>query len=294
MRNLLQLIVRYSNFLLLLGLEVVAFILIVRGNHYHHVVLSGASNAVVAGMQQTYDNITSYFRLRNDNALLLEENARLNAEIMSLRNADDNPQYANDTITGQGQIGVNAGLGQVNGRTDAPYVSTDLDYTFIPARVIAFSNDRHRNYLTLNKGERDGITIDMGVIGTNGIVGVIQEVSTHFAVVAPIIHEGIYISAMIRKNNYLATLHWHMPDISTASLEDVARHVDVRVGDTIVTSGMSAIFPANMPIGIVKNVSLGEGDSYYDIDVSLATDFHSVRTVHVLQFAHRAELDSIQ
>ena len=134
----------------------------------------------------------------------------------------------------------------------------------------------------------------MGVIGKDGIVGVVQSVSTHFAVVAPIIHEGIFISSMIRKNDYMATLHWHMPDIHTASLEDVARHVDVRVGDTIVTSGMSAIFPADMPVGVVSDVSLGEGDSYYGIDVRLATDFNSLRTVTVLQYAHRAELDSIR
>ncbi|MBO4361645.1 MAG: rod shape-determining protein MreC, partial [Paludibacteraceae bacterium] len=174
------------------------------------------------------------------------------------------------------------------------YVQADLAYSFIPARVIAYSNDRHHNYITLNKGRRDGITPDMGVIGKDGIVGVVQSVSTHFAVVAPIIHEGIFISSMIRKNDYMATLHWHMPDIHTASLEDVARHVDVRVGDTIVTSGMSAIFPADMPVGVVSDVSLGEGDSYYDIDVRLATDFNSLRTVTVLQYAHRAELDSIR
>lgn len=266
MRNLLQLIVRYSNFLLLVGLEVVAFILVGRGNRYQYVAAAGAANAVTGSIQQATDNVASYFLLRADNAQLLEENARLNAEIMSLLNAQDSAKT---------------------------YISSDLNYSFIPARVIAFSSDRHHNYLTINKGSRDGITPDMGVIGKDGIVGVVQTVSTHFAVVAPVIHEGIYISSMIRKNNYMATLHWHMPDIGKASLEDVARHVDVQQGDTIVTSGMSAIFPANLPVGVVSEVSLGEGDSYYDIDVQLATDFHCLRTVHVLQFAHRNELDSI-
>jgi len=271
MRNLLQLIVRYSNFLLLVGLEVVAFIFVIRGNKYQQVAASGAANAVTGYVQLMTGNVTSYFRLRSDNALLLEENARLNAEIMSLLNARE-----------------------VAGVTDSTYVCSDLDYSFIPARVIAFSDDRHHNYLTLNKGRRDGITPDMGVIGKDGIVGVVQAVSTHFAVVAPIIHEGIFISSMIRKNGYMSTLHWHMPDTRKANLEDVARHVDIEVGDTIVTSGMSAIFPADMPVGVVSKVALGEGDSYYGIDVQLSTDFHSLRTVHVLKFAHREELDSIQ
>ena len=290
MRNLLQLIVRYSNFLLLVGLEVVAFILVVHGNKYQQVALSGAANAVTASVHLMTDNVTSYFRLRSDNAQLLEENARLNAEIMQLYNDQTRQRHGNDTATTR-QRALGSPMSEAE---NGEYVQADLAYSFIPARVIAYSNDRHHNYITLNKGRRDGITPDMGVIGKDGIVGVVQSVSTHFAVVAPIIHEGIFISSMIRKNDYMATLHWHMPDIHTASLEDVARHVDVRVGDTIVTSGMSAIFPADMPVGVVSDVSLGEGDSYYDIDVRLATDFNSLRTVTVLQYAHRAELDSIR
>jgi len=274
MRNLLQLILRYSNFLLLVGLEVVAFMLIVRGNRYHYVAAQGAANVVVGGVQLMCDNVASYFRLRADNALLLEENTRLKAEVLALQNRQEPMDQAADSVS-------------------PCYTYADKDYTFIPARVIAYSNDRHHNYLTLNKGSRDGITEDMGVVGKDGIVGVVQSVSTHFAVVAPVIHEGIYISSLLRKNGYLATLHWRMPDTRKAVLEDVARHVDVQQGDTIVTSGMSAIFPADLPVGVVSEVSLGEGDSYYDIDVALATDFHSLRTVHVLQFAHRAELDSI-
>ena len=283
MRNLLQLIVRYSNFLLFVGLEVVAFILIVRGNRYQYVAASGAANVVVGGVETMREDVSSYFRLRVDNAALMEENARLNAEIMALKNARDNGLVASDSATTDGRQAW-----------EAAYVSADLDYSFVPARVIAFSSDRHHNYITLNKGRRDGITPDMGVVGKDGIVGVVQTVSNHFAVVAPVIHEGIYISAMLSKNGYLATLHWHAPDIREAGLEDVARHVHVAVGDTVVTSGMSVIFPAGVPVGVVEEVNLGEGDSYYDIDVQLATDFRSLRTVQILQYAHRAELDSLQ
>lgn len=288
MRNLLEMIVRYSNFLLLLGLEVVAFIFVINGNKYQHVAASGAANAITGSLQLAQDNVSSYFHLRTDNAQLLEENARLNAEVLRLLNVQDT-----DSDRCRADIGSLSDRYRTYIGSDAPYISSDLNYAFIPARVIAFSDDRHRNYITLNKGERDGITPDMGVVGKDGIVGVVQSVSSHFAVVAPVIHEGIYISAMISKNNYMATLHWHTPDISTAKLEDVARHVDVQAGDTIVTSGMSAIFPAGLPVGVVSAVKLGDGDSYYDIKVHLATDFHSLRTVHILQYAHRNELDSI-
>lgn len=289
MRNLLQFIVRYSNFLLLLGLEVVAFMFVVRGNKYQYVAASGAANAVTGSIQIMQDNLATYFRLRSDNAQLLEENARLNAEIMLFSTGQTRKRDVNDTLSTRNRDG---GITLLEADNNG-YIPADLDYTFVPARVIAFSDDRHHNYLTLNKGARDGITPDMGVIGKDGIVGVVQTVSTHFAVVAPVIHEGIYISSMIRKNNYMAALHWHRPDIRQAKLEDVARHVQVEVGDTIVTSGMSAIFPANMPVGVVSAVSLGEGDSYYDINVQLATDFKSLRTVHILQYTHRNELDSI-
>ena len=207
MRNLLQLIVRYSNFLLLLGLEVVAFIFVVRGNRYQQVAASGAANAVTGSIQLMQDNVNSYFRLRADNAQLLEENAQLNAEIMHLLNMQEN-----DTNVCRAVYESSTSRFRSNSEGQGAYVSSDLDYTFIPAHVIAYSNDRHHNYLTLNKGSRDGITPDRGVIGKDGIVGVVQTVSTHFSVVAPVIHEGIYISSMISKNNYVATLHWHVPD----------------------------------------------------------------------------------
>ena len=252
MHNLLQLIVRYSNFLLLLGLEVVAFVFVVHGNKYQQVAASGAANVVTGSIQLAHDNITSYFHLRADNAQLLEENARLNAEILELQNGQTRKRDVNDTLTTRNREPLSS--------EETPYIRADLDYAFIPARVIAFSDDRHHNYITLNKGSRDGVTPDMGVIGKDGIVGVVQSVSNHFAVVAPVIHEGIFISAMIRKNNYMATLHWRAPNIHRAELEDVARHVDVKLGDTIVTSGLSAIFPADVPVGIVSAVSLGEGD----------------------------------
>ena len=287
MRNLLQLIIRYSNFLLFLGLEVVAFIFVVRGNRYQYAAMHGAANVIVGGMQQTQNNIVSYFRLRSDNELLLEENARLHAEILALLNAQEDKNQTNETESRENRVEGNTGV-------EPAYIASDLDYTFIPARVIAFSDDRHHNYLTLNRGARDGVTTDMGVIGKDGIVGVVQTVSNRFCVVAPVIHEGLYISSMIRKNGYMATLHWRAPDISHAGLEDVARHVDIADGDTIVTSGLSAIFPADIPVGVVRKVKIGEGDSYYDVDVALATDFHSLHTVHILNYAHRNELDSIR
>lgn len=283
MRNLLQLIIRYSNFLLFLGLEVAAFIFVVRGNRYQYATIQGAANVVMGGMQQTQENIVSYFRLKSDNARLLEENARLNERILALENVRQNTlQYA-DTLSDT-----------VEEKSAERYTFAHLAYTYTPARVIAYSNDRHHNYLTLNRGTRDGITPDMGVIGKDGIVGVVQTVSTHFCVVAPVIHEGIYISSMISKNGYMATLHWHAPDITCADLEDVARHVDISEGDMIVTSGLSAIFPPDVPVGRVKRLEIGEGDSYYSVKVELATDFRSLHTVHILNYAHRNELDSIQ
>ena len=293
MRNLLQLIVRYSNFLLLVGLEVVAFIFVIRGNKYQQVVSAGAANAVTAGIQLANDNVTSYFRLRTDNAQLLEQNTRLLEQNMLLQ-AENTRLLEQVVPTALPPTKVRQRPDNGRGAYQEHPMMSDMDYAYIPARVIAFSNDRHHNYITLNKGRRDGLNPDMGVIGKDGIVGVVQTVSTHFAVVAPVIHEGLFISSKIRKNDYMSTLHWHVPDTRHAALEDVARHVDVEVGDSIVTSGMGAIFPADMPVGVVSEVSIGEGDSYYDIDVELATDFRSLRTVHVLKYNLRAELDSIQ
>ena len=176
MRNLIQILLRYSNFLIFLILEVVAFILICTSNDYQRSAVWSGANRLVAGCNQIQSNIGDYFSLRAENELLAMENAQLKTELMLL---------ANQT--------------ELTAERDSQYIYSHLDWEYIPAKVIATSTNKQHNYLTINKGTRDNIQVDMGVIGADGIVGIISAVGEKYALVVPVIHTEISISSKIKE-----------------------------------------------------------------------------------------------
>ncbi len=248
MENLLRFIRKYSNFLIFLVLEVFAFWLIGSYNTYPQSKILSTSNAFLAWQDECISNIKDYFLLSSDNLRLVEENARLRSAL----------QWADS----------------IDYRT--------IDSLYIPAKVIRFTTGEFRNYLTINKGSADGITEGMGVRNDQGAVGVVCTVNEHYAVVLPIIHIDANLSCRFLKNDYLANLRWQGGNPDYASLQDVASHIPVCVSDTLVTSGLTAHFPEGVPVGVVDNVSLQQGDSYYTIRVRLNTDFRKIKYVEVI------------
>ena len=272
MKNLLQLILRSSNFLLFLALEVVAVVLLVAANDYPHSVFLSSTNIAVGSMRRGANNLASYFRLGKQNEALLTQNANLLEQLL-------NAGLPNDSL--HDSINVE------------PSKSLADAYSVIPAQVIDRTTHRQHNYITLNKGHHDGIEPNMGVVGKDGVVGIVRNVSEHYAIVVPLIHDGWRLSVILPQHDYQATIHWAGGNPTRTQLEDVARHVELFPGDTVLTSGLSAIFPRNLPVGVVETVDLNEGDSYYTACVRLATDFRNLYTVNVLMYKHRNELDSI-
>lgn len=271
MRNIWHFILRYSNFLLFLALEVVAFLLIIHNNDYQHSAALSSANCMTASINQQVAAVQDYFSLRATNEELTQQNAELQDEIMHLKNK---LEYRKEN--------------------DPTYKYSQLDYKFIPAKVVAATLGKQHNYLTINKGIRDDIQENMGVICHDGVVGVIKTVSEQFAIVVPVIHTKMNISARLPQDYSVCSIHWPGKSSRYAELEDVGRHCIVSVGDTIRTSGLSNIFPENIIIGIIDKADLTENDSYYHISLRLSVDFPSLTYVHVLSNGTRAELDSIQ
>ncbi len=263
MRNLLEFLARYSNTLLFVLLEVVALVLIVVNNAYQKSAVFSSCNTVAAGMYTVSDNIGSYFSLKTDNQRLADENVALRERINQLEN-----ELALSTDTQP---------------HDSGYVYADKNLTYVAARVINATTNRQHNYLTINKGCTDGIAEDMGVICDAGVVGVVCAASEHFALVIPILHTDLSISSKFLRNDYVGSLHWDGRDIQHARLADVARHVDVQTGDAVVTSGLSSIFPPEIPVGIVEKATVTDHDAFYDIRVRLAVDFKRLNHVTVIQ-----------
>lgn len=231
--------------------------LIVKNNDYPHSSYLSTSNKIVAWSYQVMDNIHSYFGLRTVNAQLQEENAQLRNQIAQLNHFEE------DSV-------------------ERSYQYSHLMQHYIPAKVIQLTTRNPHNYLTLNKGRKDGIEEGMGVICGQGVVGIIKTVSDHFSIAIPTIHTNAGVSCRMVKNNYIATIQWDGKNPNYANLLDVASHINVEEGDTLVTSGLTPIFPKDIPVGIVEDCKLKSGDSYYTIRVKLSTDFRRLDYVHII------------
>lgn len=251
MNNLLKFIGKYSNFLVFIILEVVAFLLIGNYNDYPHSKFLSTSNAIVGWQNEQIANIRDYFALRAINKTLAEENALLRTQLSA----------QSDTLLSY----------------SAPPLS---QYT--PAKVVGLTLFENHNYLTINRGEEDSIGVGFGVRNTEGAVGVVCTVNKHYAIVLPLINTESNLSCRLLKNDYLGSLTWRGSNPDYANLEDVAAHVPVAVGDTLVTSGLTPSFPEGIPVGIVEEAILKEGDSYYIIRVKLATNFRKIKYVEVI------------
>ena len=259
MRNLLQFLTRYSNFLIFLILEVVAFILICTSNAYQQSAVWSSANRVVAGVEGMKTNTVGYFRLRTENEVLVAENARLKEELMLLGN-------------------------QIEKQTecDSSYLYSHLDWEYIPAKVVGITTNKQHNYLTINKGLRDSIEVDMGVVGADGVVGIVSAVGEKYSLVVPIIHTKISISSRLKSNNQIGGTSWDGRDYRFVNLTEMARHVVVNKGDTVVTSGLTEVFPEGLIVGEVCETTLGQGDNYHQTKVKLSTDYKAIKYVQVL------------
>ncbi len=270
MRNLINFLLRYNNFLIFIILEVVAFILIGTTHEYHKSIMWSSANRVVAGSNQLKTSIVEYLQLKEENMLLAEENALLKSQLTELQN---NHEIANEI--------------------DSQYIYSHLDWDYIPAKVIDISTNKQHNYLILNKGRRDGIQADMGVIAREGIVGIVSTVSDKYSLVIPLIHTKISISCRLRTNGQIGGTSWNGRDYRNINLTHIARHITLNEGDTVVTSGLTPVFPEGLMIGVVEEAILKPSNDYYHATIKLNTDYRQVKYVQVLHNINKEELETI-
>ncbi len=155
-------------------------------------------------------------------------------------------------------------------------------YSYINARVVNNSVNRRNNYLTLDRGSIHGITKDMGVISSTGVVGIIKDVSPHYCTVMSVLHKNTRISTRFKNSNYFGSLVWEGENSRQATLTDIAKHVKFSEGDTLVSTMFSSIFPEGIMIGTVENSDIRKGENFYRINVALSTNFSNLSHVYVV------------
>lgn len=270
MQPLFRFFLKYYNTFLFFFLEVIAFILIVNTNYYQQSVFVTTTNSVSGGIYKVYSNITEYLALKSVNKILAEENAQLlNRQKTSFIKTDNKIFVINDTLYQQ-------------------------QYTYVSAKVISNSVNRVNNYLTLNKGIRHGIKKNMGVITSKGIVGIVKDVSVNFCTVYSMLHSKSKISAKLKKGNNVGTILWNGNDYKVVTMKDVPTHVKVAIGDTVISSGYSLMFPEGIAIGSVYSYDINKGKDFYEIKVKLFNDFNNISYVYIVKNLMKEELTELE
>ncbi len=257
MRKLLNLIVRFHFFILFVLFEVVSLKMVISSDHTKRKAFFSSANAVSGFISTNINNLNSYFELSQQNNQLVKENHRLINELESLKHALNQDTFKTDT-------------------------SSAYNFAYLNAKVIKNTVSKSRNFITIDKGDKDGVEKDFAVIGIDGIVGVVVATSKHYSLVVSILNERIGISAKLKNQNFFGTVHWEGDSYRYAKLSGIPNHLTLSEGDTIVSSGFSSIFPANIPIGVISKFTKNGSTNFFDIDLRLITDMKSIENVYVV------------
>ncbi len=266
MYNLIRFIQKHLFVILFLVLEVLCIVMLTSTQSFHRQKRINTTNDIVGKIYETGNNIGDYFRLGKINRQLAEENAMLRKELAVV--TDTTQAYQE-------------------------FISKDTIYEFIPARVVNNTVNRPNNYILIDKGKADGIEKDMGVISTDGIVGIVTDVSQHYASIMSLLHSYSTISVRFKNNEHLANLHWGTTNYRYGIIDDIPTHLLLQKGDTVVTSSYSFIFPENLMAGTVMELIESPSGTLNKAKIQYATDFSSLKNVYVIHHTNKAELDSL-
>lgn len=254
---------------------VLSIMLLVGGDPYHRHIYLTSANRVTASVYDFSNNATGYFNLRERNADLNRRNAELQSELLALRERIQlmAEQQCTDTMT------LDSGM---------------MPFRFVVANVINNSIARPFNYLTLNKGERDGVRPEMGVIDASGVVGIVSVVGPHSSRVISLLNPHFRLSCKLKRSDSFGSLVWDGRDPEVALLEELPRHTVYSPGDTVVTSGYSAVFPPGLPVGIVLDDDYNDHENFFTLKVKLLSDFTSLNNVQIVVSDISEELKSLE
>ena len=275
MRNLLDFLTKYHHWFLFIFLEVISGVLLFKYNSYQGSVWLSSANVVGGKVYEWESKAASYFTLSKANEELALRNFYLERQVDQLRRL-----YADATRDTTAME-----------RSELQFLS---QYQLIPAKIVDNSTNKLENLMTIDKGRADGVEVDMGVACGNGVVGVVYMVGNHYSVVIPVLNaSSSRISCAIRGRGYFGYLHWYGGDPTIAYVEDIPRHAKFKLGEWVVTSGFSSIFPSGVLVGKIEQAYNSSDGLSYKLKVQLSTDFSCVRDVVVISDKGIAERAAI-
>ena len=275
MRNLLNFLLKYNYWFLFILLEVICFVLLFRFNNYQQSVYFTSANVVTGKVYEVSGSVSSYFHLKSVNEDLLDRNMLLEQQIANLENALRERQVDSVIVNSIRNL-------------------DNKDYQIFKAHVIRNSLNQADNYITLDKGSSSGIRPEMGVVDGIGVVGIVYKTSPNYSLVISVLNSKSSISCKIVGSEYFGYLKWEHGDSRYAYLKDLPRHAEFNLGDTVVTSGYSTVFPAGVMVGTVDDMSDSNDGLSYLLKIKLATDFGKLGDVRVIARTGQMEQQELE
>lgn len=263
MRNLIEFLARQHHWFVFVLLEAISLTLLFSYNNYQSSVWFSSANVVVGRIYDWSSQLEHFFSLTKVNEELTARNIALEEKISDL-------SEKLTTVT-----------------KDSSYVKDSLllpvqEMKLIPAKVVSNSIIRPDNLMTINKGSKDGVKKDMGVVCGTGVVGIVYLVSPQYSVVIPLLNTKSNISCKIENREYFGYLIWQGGATDVAYLDDIPRHARFKLNENIVTSGYSSIFPPGIKVGKILHVYNSADGVSYILSVKLSTNFSTLRDVSVV------------
>lgn len=275
MNNLINFLVKHITWFIFLFYVVLGCVMLFQNNPYQQSVWLSSANSMTATVLEGFESVTSYFNLKTINEQLQQRNAQLEGQVVALKKQVDNYRL-------------------ITGDTDHTIVGTGQQFDYVLANVISNSTAQPYNYITIDRGSADGVTPEMGVVDHNGVVGIVNVVGRHSARILSLLNPYMQLSCSVKSNGYFGTMTWDGKDPQFATLQDLPKQGHYNKGDTIVTSGYSAVFPAGIMVGIVEGSQKSMSASGVALRVRLAVNFSQLSTVRAINNRMKVELRALE
>lgn len=268
MQQIIFFFIRNKNFLLFAFLFIISVGLTIQTHNFHNNKFISSANVVTGAVYTFRNNITDYFTLSKENEQLLQENLRLRKKLAQFRNSFDDEVLDSTVLPSK--------------------------FKYYTARVINNNYSKSKNHLTIDRGKRDSIKIDLGVISSKGIVGIVSDISANYATVQSILNTNSRINAKLKKSSHFGSLIWNTEDPNVAQLIDIPRIAQLNYGDTIITGGRSTIFPEGILIGTIQDFHLDRDKNYYYVNINLFNDMTSLENVYLIENTEAEEIIELE
>ena len=271
MRNVFLFIRKYANFLFFLVLQIIALSFLFRYNKYHEAVFMNAAGEITGSLDQRYNTVEYYFKLKKINDQLAAENVRLNQLLKeNYERADESGKPVIDTLRVDSLLQIQK-------------------YTWLGARVVGSNVSMQTNFITIHRGSDQGVQPNMGVVSPMGIVGTVVNVSQNFASVMTLLHRQYKVVVKLKKGGDRGTVEWDGISPSYVTLKDIPKSAKVDKGDSVVTSPTSSLFPGNIMVGTVAEISDDKSSNFYTLKLKPATNFFNIEYVYVISNSQLVE-----